>query len=130
MPRLGEGYAQENEFLREMEKEAYLEGNMCFRDWEDGYKQNLSENRGNEMKNLTEEQIRAIVREKLKAFLAENQNFFSEEKEVIKESKLLNPKTKEEPKEQKEAKKDFLEGIYINKSQEVAKKFTKKFIKK
>jgi hypothetical protein len=130
MPRLGEGYAQENEFLREMEKEAYLEGNMCFRDWEDGYKQNLSENRGNEMKNLTEEQIRAIVREKLKAFLAENQNFFSEEKEVIKESKLLNPKTKEEPKEQKETKKDFLEGIYINKSQEVAKKFTKKFIKK
>ena len=38
MPRLGEGYAQKNEFLREMEKEAYLKGNMCFRDWEDGYK--------------------------------------------------------------------------------------------
>jgi hypothetical protein len=34
-----EGYAQEDDHLREMEKEAYLEGNMCFRDWEDGYKQ-------------------------------------------------------------------------------------------
>lgn len=130
MPNLGEGYAQENEFLREMEKEAYLEGNMCFRDWEDGYKQKLQENRGNEMKNLTEEQIRSIIREKLRSFLTENQDFFKEGKEVIKESKLLNPKTKEEPKEPKEAKKDFLEGIYINKSQEVAKKFTKKFIKK
>jgi len=33
-----EGYAQDDDHLREMEKEAYLEGNMCFRDWEDGYK--------------------------------------------------------------------------------------------
>ena len=34
------GYAQEDEYLREIEKEAFLEGNMCFRDWEDGYKKN------------------------------------------------------------------------------------------
>ena len=34
----GEGYAQSNPHLRKMEKEAYLKGNMCFRDWEDGYK--------------------------------------------------------------------------------------------
>ncbi len=32
------GYAQSNPHLRKMEKQAYLEGNMCFRDWEDGYK--------------------------------------------------------------------------------------------
>jgi hypothetical protein len=31
-------YAQTNPHLRKMEKEAYLKGNMCFRDWEDGYK--------------------------------------------------------------------------------------------
>jgi len=30
---MGEGYAQKNEHLREMEREAYLEGNLCFRDW-------------------------------------------------------------------------------------------------
>ena len=35
----GEGYAQKDPHMREMEKQAYLEGNMCFRDWEDGYKQ-------------------------------------------------------------------------------------------
>jgi len=34
----GNGYAQSNSHLRKMEKEAYLKGNMCFRDWEDGYK--------------------------------------------------------------------------------------------
>jgi len=33
---MGEGYAQANEHLREMEGKAYLEGNLCFRDWTDG----------------------------------------------------------------------------------------------
>ena len=35
----GQGYAQKNKDLRKSEKEAYLKGNMCFRDWEDGLKQ-------------------------------------------------------------------------------------------
>ena len=35
----GEGYAQKNPHLRDMEKDAYERGNMCFRDWEDQYKQ-------------------------------------------------------------------------------------------
>ena len=35
----GEGYAQKNKNLRQSEKEAYLKGNMCFRDWEDSLKQ-------------------------------------------------------------------------------------------
>lgn len=34
-----DGYAQEDDYLRDMEKEAYLWGNMNFRDWEDNYKQ-------------------------------------------------------------------------------------------
>ena len=34
----GPGYAQEDGHLRGMEEEAYREGNMMFRDWEDGYK--------------------------------------------------------------------------------------------
>jgi|3_EtaG_2_1085321.scaffolds.fasta_scaffold11322_2 hypothetical protein len=32
------GYAQEDEHMQEMEREAYEQGNMCFRSWEDGYK--------------------------------------------------------------------------------------------
>ena len=34
----GENYAQKDPHLRKMEAEAYLKGNMCFRDWEDQYK--------------------------------------------------------------------------------------------
>ncbi len=33
---MGKNYAQEDSHMRKMEKEAYLKGNMCFRDWEDG----------------------------------------------------------------------------------------------
>ena len=40
MGEVGEGYAQADEHLRDMEKDAYLRGNMCFRDWEDNYKNN------------------------------------------------------------------------------------------
>ena len=43
MGNVGEGYAQNDEHLRNMEKEAYLQGNMCFRDWEDGYKKQMME---------------------------------------------------------------------------------------
>jgi len=35
------GYAQNNDHLRGMEEEAYKVGNLCFRDWEDGIKQQL-----------------------------------------------------------------------------------------
>ena len=33
------GYAQEDDHLREMERQAYEIGNLCFRDWEDNFKQ-------------------------------------------------------------------------------------------
>ena len=35
-----EGYAQKDGHLNEMEREAYEKGNMCFRKWEDRYKEN------------------------------------------------------------------------------------------
>jgi hypothetical protein len=38
---MGDGYAQNDEHLREMEREAYETGNMCFRDWEDSIKQTI-----------------------------------------------------------------------------------------
>ena len=38
---MGEGYAQNNSHMREMEREAYEKGNMCFRDWEDSIKQTI-----------------------------------------------------------------------------------------
>ena len=35
---MGEGYAQNNPHMREMERQAYEVGNLCFRDWEDSIK--------------------------------------------------------------------------------------------
>ena len=36
---MGQGYAQKNPKMREMEREAYEMGNLCFRDWEDSLKE-------------------------------------------------------------------------------------------
>jgi hypothetical protein len=36
----GQGYTQKNPHLRDMERQAYEMGNLCFRDWEDGLKEN------------------------------------------------------------------------------------------
>jgi len=38
---MGVGYAQGNPHMREMERQAYEKGNMCFRDWEDSIKQTI-----------------------------------------------------------------------------------------
>jgi len=35
---MGQGYAQKNPQMREMERQAYEMGNLCFRDWEDNLK--------------------------------------------------------------------------------------------
>lgn len=39
----GEGYAQKDSHMREMEREAYEQGNLCLRDWEDQRKNSLQE---------------------------------------------------------------------------------------
>ena len=36
---MGQGYAQKNPKMREMERQAYEMGNLCFRDWEDSLKE-------------------------------------------------------------------------------------------
>ncbi len=62
MGEMGEGYAQDNEHLRDMEREAYEEGNLCFRDWEDSVKSNqivlkvMAESCQNAKKELIKEQ--------------------------------------------------------------------------
>ena len=40
---MGEDYFQYNSYMREMEREAYEKGNMCFRDWEEKYRNQLQE---------------------------------------------------------------------------------------
>lgn len=89
-----EGYAQENSHLREMEREAYECGNMIFRDWEDGikkrgvvpmfnnspfatiqmgYNENLGETEMSK-KNLSESQLREIIRGVIQEMFEEDLN--------------------------------------------------------
>jgi len=42
-PAVGEDYFQNNEYMQEMEREAYENGNMVFREWEEKYKKQLQE---------------------------------------------------------------------------------------
>lgn len=48
---MGQGYAQKNPHMRNMEEEAYKEGNLCLRDYEDSLKENTiyNERRNREM---------------------------------------------------------------------------------
>lgn len=63
-----EGYAQSNNHLRKMEKQAYLLGNMLFRDWEDNLKKQRNSNT-----MINEKALRAKIRE-LIAEVSETQN--------------------------------------------------------
>ena len=42
-PTYGEDYFQNDDYLREIEREAYEKGNMCFRNWEEQYRAQLQE---------------------------------------------------------------------------------------
>ena len=76
------GYAQSDSHLRQLEKEAYLEGNMCFRDWEDTYKANqevgtiyesvIKTYTKEKLKMSTKEEMRTIVREAVSRVLTQN----------------------------------------------------------
>tara|TARA_Y100000593_G_scaffold84387_1_gene159773 strand:- start:931 stop:1566 length:636 start_codon:yes stop_codon:yes gene_type:complete len=72
----GAGYAQKDDRLRNLERDAYERGNMIFRDWEDTYKQALNETNyyrketSKMSKSITEQEIRQIVRKVLQEKLA------------------------------------------------------------
>lgn len=68
---MGEGYAQNDEHLREMEREAYEQGNLCFRDWEDSikgtiYNESLQKGAKNKMslKNWKDNELSTLLTEK------------------------------------------------------------------
>ncbi len=69
------GYAQEDGHLRKMEEEAYLKGNMIFRDWEDAYK---SKNNLRESKMIYEQRKRGnpqVVSQQTQGSLSGDQLF-------------------------------------------------------
>lgn len=84
-----EGYAQSDPHLRKMEKQAYLEGNMCFRDFEDAYKadpeamrekykkETSSYEKENEMKPLNEWKNEQIFGMLMERFVPEGKKYSS-----------------------------------------------------
>ena len=68
---MGPGYAQTNPHLREMEREAFERGNLCFRDWSDEYKKQQQEvkflKESKKMANkLTKNKLEGLIRSVLK----------------------------------------------------------------
>jgi len=72
----GLGYAQTNPHMRGMESEAFKNGNLCFRDWEDSVKIQLQETNykhttGEIHKMTTYEQLKEDITKKVVAMLTE-----------------------------------------------------------
>lgn len=68
----GANYAQECPHMRKMEKEAYLQGNMCFRDWEDEYKLTIQESKFlKENKTMTTKITKEFLKETIRKILEE-----------------------------------------------------------
>jgi hypothetical protein len=92
----GPGYAQKDKHMRKMEGEAYLSGNLCFRDWEDSLKGNMTMA---ENKNIDEGAPRGtmranqLIRDLTRNADEENQSLKKENKVMgIKRNKLKNIK--------------------------------------
>jgi len=69
------GYAQKDPKLRKMEAEAYLLGNMLFRDWEDGKKKGTKTLilKLNERKTIMKDKIRELVKKHLIEMLSQKE---------------------------------------------------------
>ena len=74
--QMGTDYAQKNDHMREMEREAYEKGNLCFRDWEDGIKvamqqenNQLKENK--KMVKISKKELKGLIGKILEARIKE-----------------------------------------------------------
>lgn len=74
--QMGTDYAQKNDHMREMEREAYEKGNLCFRDWEDGIKvamqqenNQLKENK--QMVKISKKELKGLIGKILEARVEE-----------------------------------------------------------
>ena len=101
--QMGTDYAQKNDHMREMEREAYEKGNLCFRDWEDGIKVAMQQE-NNQLKE--NKQMVKISKKELKGLIGKILEARIEEK-VVKDEKAAakNKADKERAKAQEEAEK-------------------------
>jgi len=91
-----EGYAQNNEHLREMEREAYECGNMFFRDWEDGLKSSNNQLYETIYKSTLNKGDRSMStkdwkNKELNSLLMEKWGFKAPDKELLSEGGAVKP---------------------------------------
>ena len=77
-------YAQENPHMRKMEEEAYLIGNMCFRDWEDSEKFTMKESKMlKENKKMTTKITKGSLKNMIRTILKEKMETVNEEGDMF-----------------------------------------------
>ena len=74
--QMGTDYAQKNGHMREMEREAYEKGNLCFRDWEDGIKvsmqqENNQSKENKQMVKISKKELKGLIGKILEARIKE-----------------------------------------------------------
>lgn len=96
MTNMGKNYAQDDEHMRNMEKEAYLVGNMCFRDWEDGLddedtkKYKLAESRFlKENKTMTTKITKDFLRSTIRKLVREQQDMSMDTSTAVQSKTIL-----------------------------------------
>ena len=111
---MGEGYAQNDKHLREMERQAYEQGNLCFRDWEDSikgtiYNESLHKGAKNKMS------IKDWKNNELSTLLTEKWGFGfnllteSQDEEIVEEATEEETVTEEQEELEEGDKPDFLD---------------------
>lgn len=106
---MGTDYAQKSDHMREMEREAYEKGNLCFRDWEDGIKvamqqenNQLKENK--KMVKISKKELKGLIGKILEARMEEEAKKVPTKPEDIEKHekrgmKYVKAEQTEEPKE-------------------------------
>ena len=106
-----QGYAQNNDHLREMEREAYEQGNLCFRDWEDGvkaahpnmYNEGIKRrknkvDRFTKRNNLINERLMhkfGLMKENRDHYVQEGDDWYSDEHETMADKKFADAQAAE-----------------------------------
>ena len=121
----GIGYAQTNPHMREMEREAYEKGNLCFRDWEDGIKvamqqenNQLKENK--RMVKISKKELKGLIGKLLETRLEKEQ--VTEDTEELEEAGCKSgPHKRDEDETVVEAEENKEEELEEGKGEECAK---------
>lgn len=121
-------YTQNNEELRKFEEEAYLNGNMVFRDWEDNYKNGSKQiiKITKESKQMNESALKDYIRKMISEIISEEKKE-KEEEQRVDVSKVRDSAKKEKLSQYKIA--EEVENSTLNewKNQELFGLLTKRF---